>query len=110
MPVSLCDVLFQFRLPVFKREFANIAPNDSDQASRQQERRRRTHNEEGGDWPMRQPHLHRHNGKPSPIRRNVEETNADEADVGALMKENAELRRLVIQLSKLVVKNAMLHR
>jgi len=59
---------------------------------------------------MGQPHLHRHNGKPSLIRRDVEGTNADEADVGALMKENAELRRLVIQLSKLVVKNAMLHR
>ena len=59
---------------------------------------------------MGQPNLHRHNGKPSPIRHAIEETNADGADVGALMKENAELRRLVIQLSKLVVKNAMLHR
>ena len=59
---------------------------------------------------MGQPDLHRHNGKPSPVRRDVEAMNAGEADVGALMKENAELRRLVIQLSKLVVKNAMLHR
>ena len=59
---------------------------------------------------MGQPHLHRHNGKLSGIRRDIEETNADGADVGALMKENAELRRPVIQLSKLVIKNAMLHR
>lgn len=51
---------------------------------------------------------HRRNGKP--IRRDIEETVADEADVGALMKENAELRQLVVQLSKLVIKNAMLHR
>jgi hypothetical protein len=53
---------------------------------------------------------HRQNGRLSPIRRDVERTDADEADVGALMKENAELRHLVIQLSKLVIKNAMLHR
>jgi hypothetical protein len=59
---------------------------------------------------MGQPHLHRHNGKLSRTRRDIEETNADGADVGALMKENAELRRLVIQLSKLVIKNAMHHR
>jgi hypothetical protein len=59
---------------------------------------------------MGQPHLHRQNGKPSRNRRDTVETNADEADVGALMKENAELRRLVVQLSKLVVKNAMLPR
>jgi hypothetical protein len=59
---------------------------------------------------MGQTHLHRRNGKPSPIRRDNEETNADGADVGAIMKENAELRQLVIQLSKLVIKNAMLQR
>lgn len=41
----------------------------------------------------------------SPPRRDI-----DEADVRALQEENAELRRLVIQLSKLVVKNVMDHR
>jgi hypothetical protein len=59
---------------------------------------------------MGQADLHRRNGKLSPIRRDNEETNADGADVGAIMKENAELRQLVIQLSKLVIKNAMLQR
>jgi hypothetical protein len=59
---------------------------------------------------MGQAHLHRRNGKLSPIRRENEETNVDGADVGAIMKENAELRQLVIQLSKLVIKNAMLRR
>ena len=63
-----------------------------------------------GDEPMGQAPPHRRNGKLSPSRRDIEETDADEAEVGALMKENAELRRLVIQLSKLVIKNAMLHR
>jgi hypothetical protein len=58
---------------------------------------------------MGQAHLHRQNGRLSPTRRNTEEPNADGADIGALMKENAELRQLVIQLSKLVIKNA-LHR
>jgi hypothetical protein len=41
----------------------------------------------------------------SPLRREI-----DEADVRALQEENAELRRLVIQLSKLVIKNVMDHR
>lgn len=59
---------------------------------------------------MGQARLHRQNGKLSPARRKIEETNADEADVGAIIRENAELRQLVIQLSKLVIKNAMLHR
>ncbi|HUC52140.1 MAG TPA: hypothetical protein VMA30_22350 [Xanthobacteraceae bacterium] len=59
---------------------------------------------------MGQPDLHRRNGKCSPIRRDNEETNADGADIVAIMKENAELRQLVIQLSKLVIKNAMLQR
>jgi hypothetical protein len=58
---------------------------------------------------MGQARLHRQNGKLSPTRRKIEETNADEADVGAIIRENAELRQLVIQLSKLVIKNAMLH-
>jgi hypothetical protein len=58
---------------------------------------------------MGQPNLHRQTGKLSPTRRKTEESNADAADVGAIIKENAELRQLVIQLSKLVIKNAMLH-
>jgi hypothetical protein len=59
---------------------------------------------------MGRAHLYRQNGKLSPTRRNIEESNADEADVGAIMKENAELRQLVIQLSELVIRNALLHR
>jgi hypothetical protein len=59
---------------------------------------------------MGQTHLHRRDGKHSPIRRNNEEASADETDVDAIMKENAELRQLVIQLSKLVIKNAMQQR
>jgi hypothetical protein len=39
------------------------------------------------------------NVKP-PLRRDIAE-----ADVHALMEENAELRRLVIELSKLVIRN-----
>ena len=101
--------LFQFRRPTFQREFAKIAPNDSDQPLRQEERRRFKCNAVGGDWPMGQPNLHRQTGKLSPTRRKTEESNADAADVGAIIKENAELRQLVIQLSKLVIKNAMLH-
>jgi hypothetical protein len=56
---------------------------------------------------MGQTHLHRRDGKLSPVRRNNEETNGDETDVRAIMQENAELRQLVIQLSKLVIRNAM---
>jgi hypothetical protein len=102
--------LFQFRRPAFQREFANIAPNDSDQSCRQQERRRQECDEAVGDKPMGQAPPHRQNGRLSPIRRDIEKTDADEADVGALMKENAELRQLVIQLSKLVIKNVILHK
>jgi hypothetical protein len=101
--------MFQFQPPAFQRGLVNIAPNDSDETSRKQERRRQECNDVGGDWPMGQARLHRQNGKLSPTLRKSEEANADEADVGAIIKENAELRRLVIQLSKLVIKNAMLH-
>lgn len=59
---------------------------------------------------MGQTPLIRRDGNLSPIRHNNEEANADEADVGAIMKENAELRQLVIQLSKLVIKNALQQR
>jgi hypothetical protein len=51
------------------------------------------------------PRHHEQNGKhPPPLRREVEE-----ADVHALMEENAQLRKLVIQLSKLVIRNVMDH-
>src|ERR1700722_15856358 len=69
--------LFQFRRPTFQREFAKIAPNDSDQPLRQEERRRFKCNAVGGDWPMGQPNLHRQTGKLSPTRRKTEESNAD---------------------------------
>jgi hypothetical protein len=42
--------------------------------------------------------------------RNKGEADTDEAGIAALVRENAELRQLVVQLSKLVLKNAMLHR
>jgi hypothetical protein len=48
--------------------------------------------------------LHEQNGKLPPLRREIEET-----DVHALMEENAQLRKLVIQLSKLVIRNVMDH-
>jgi hypothetical protein len=57
---------------------------------------------------MAQPPPPRHreqNGNPPPLQRDIEE-----ADVHALIEENAELRELVIQLSKLVIKNVMDHR
>jgi len=50
------------------------------------------------------PRHHEQNGKHPPLRRDV-----NERDVHALMEENAELRKLVIQLSKLVIRNAMDH-
>ena len=50
------------------------------------------------------PRHHEQNGKHPPLRRDV-----NEKDVHALMEENAELRKLVIQLSKLVIRNAMDH-
>ena len=61
---------------------------------------------------MGQPHpqSHRQIGKRSPIRRDIEVATADDGGIDALMKENAELRQLVIQLSKLVIKNAIPHR
>jgi hypothetical protein len=102
--------LFQFRHPAFKREFAKIVPNDSDHHRIRKKGNVEECDEAVGDWPMGQAPPHRRNGKPLPIRGDVEGTNADGADVGAIMKENAELRQLVIQLSKLVIKNAMLHR
>jgi hypothetical protein len=48
---------------------------------------------------------HEQDGKPPPLRRGIEE-----ADVRALIEENAQLRKLVIQLSKLVIRNVMDHR
>jgi hypothetical protein len=45
---------------------------------------------------------HERNGKVSPLWRDI-----DEPDVHALIEENARLRKLVIQLSKLVIKNVM---
>jgi hypothetical protein len=51
---------------------------------------------------------HRRNGKLSPLRRDVEKIDADEAGIDALVKENAKLRELVIHLSTLVIKSAML--
>ncbi|MGA7433396.1 MAG: hypothetical protein WBQ24_22210 [Xanthobacteraceae bacterium] len=56
------------------------------------------------------PLSHRQIGKRSPNRRDIEVADADGAGIDALMKENAELRQLVIQLSKLVIKNAIPHR
>ena len=50
MPVSLCAVVFQFQLTVFKREFANIAPNDSDQTSPAGKEASGAQRK-GGDWP-----------------------------------------------------------
>ena len=50
------------------------------------------------------PRHHEQNGKHPPLRRDV-----NEKDVHALMEENAELRKLVIQLSKLVIRNVMDH-
>jgi hypothetical protein len=50
------------------------------------------------------------NGKLPPTRREIEAIRADDTGLAALMKENAELRHLVVQLSKLVIKNAMHHR
>jgi len=52
-----------------------------------------------------EPGYQEQNGKPPPLRPNLAE-----ADVHALMEENAELRRLVIQLSKLVIRNVVEHR
>jgi hypothetical protein len=52
-----------------------------------------------------------------PTRHNDHETNPpllrrdiDDAGLRALQEENAELRRLVIQLSKLVIKNVTAHK
>jgi hypothetical protein len=50
---------------------------------------------------------HRQIGKRSPTRRGTEAADVDYAGIDALMKENAELRQLVVQLSKLVIKNAI---
>jgi hypothetical protein len=50
------------------------------------------------------PRHHEQNGKHPPLRKDIED-----ADVHALMEENAQLRKLVIQLSKLVIRNVMDH-
>jgi hypothetical protein len=52
----------------------------------------------------------RRNGKLSLIPRPVKTREADAASFDALMKENAELRHLVVQLSKLVIENALLRK
>jgi len=52
--------------------------------------------------PPRQQGDHQRNGKIPPLRHDI-----DEADVHALVEENAELRKLVIALSKLVIRNAV---
>jgi hypothetical protein len=54
-----------------------------------------------GQAPPQLRHRERANDPP-PLRRDI-----DEAEIRALQEENAELRRLVIQLSKLVIKNVM---
>jgi len=57
-----------------------------------------------GQAPPPPPFDHDDNDKP-PLRRDIRDV-----DVQALIEENAQLRRLVIQLSKLVVRNAIEHR
>jgi hypothetical protein len=52
--------------------------------------------------PPRQHGHHLRNGNVPPLRQDI-----DEADVHALVEENAELRKLVIALSKLVIRNAV---
>jgi hypothetical protein len=58
-----------------------------------------------GQAPPPSPRHNEHNGKHPPLRRDI-----DEADIHALIEENSQLRELVIQLSKLVVKNVVSHR
>jgi hypothetical protein len=48
--------------------------------------------------------FHEPDGKLPPLRRDIGET-----DIYALMEENAQLRKLVVQLSKLVIRNVMDH-
>jgi hypothetical protein len=63
----------------------------------------REHNDHGGNG--RRGNDREQTGKPSPLRR-------DDAgpDVQTLMEENTQLRKLVIELSKLVAKNVMTRR
>jgi hypothetical protein len=56
------------------------------------------------------PPLPHRNGGLSPNRRDTEHANADEAGIDALIRENAKLRELVIHLSTLVIKTAILHK
>lgn len=51
------------------------------------------------------PNHREQNGDTPPLRSDTGGPNID-----ALMEENAELRKLVIQLSELVIKNVMNHR
>ncbi|HEX3506146.1 MAG TPA: hypothetical protein VHU22_22415 [Xanthobacteraceae bacterium] len=55
------------------------------------------------------PQPHR-NGSLSSSRCDAENVNADEAAIDALIRENAKLRELVIHLSTLVIKTAILHK
>jgi hypothetical protein len=48
---------------------------------------------------------HERNANLPPIRRDI-----DQLDVHALLQENTQLRELVIQLSKLVIKNVVDHK
>jgi hypothetical protein len=58
-----------------------------------------------GQAPPPLPRHREHNRNSQPLRRDNEQ-----ADVSALVEENAQLRELVIQLSKLVVRNVVNHR
>ena len=59
----------------------------------------------GANPPLPRHHGPNGNGKQlPPLRRDIEE-----ADVHALLEENAQLRKLVVQLSKLVIRNVMDH-
>jgi hypothetical protein len=51
------------------------------------------------------PHRHEHHAKASLVSLHRSEDKHD--DVSALIEENAQLRELVIQLSKLVLKNVV---
>jgi len=58
-----------------------------------------------GQAPPPLPRHREQNRNSQPLRRDNEQ-----ADVSALVEENAQLRELVIQLSKLVVRNVVNHR
>jgi hypothetical protein len=49
-------------------------------------------------------------GTQEPLGRDPTAPNDEQADISALREENARLRKLVIQLSKLVIKNVVEHK